>query len=1103
MGNSLNDYRCRIGTFLNNRSRIKVRKCKHEARNSNSGYLIIRPVFLLILSVLINQTALDNSIYFKQSQHSIIPAGRSDILHHYSEEILNNNFEAKYKYGNKQKNGLKIMHWNAGGKHLVNKIQNIDSVINGYKPSFLGISEANLLKKHDLNDVQIENYQLFLSNTINNPNINASRVVVYVHDGIHCKVRHDLMNDKFSSIWLEVSLPRQKKFLVCHAYRDWQYLKQEDDESKSINAQLERWEQFLDQWEAALETDMECIVLGDLNIDHTKWTRKDLDQNCITKKLKPLIVSLFERILPYGMVQCTKGPTRFESNSTPSGLDHFWTSNPNKLSDVHSYFQGSSDHKLITGTRYTKSIVRNSRYVKKRSYKNFSPQLFIQAVRQISWWELYSCDDADEAVSIFTQKLTNILDEMAPIKKYQIHPKYAPWLSESTKELMKERDLSQKKAAKSGKNDDWKDFKKLRNNVNGILKKEKINWQSDRLENCSTTSDTWRMVKNWLGWNKGGSPSQLVINGELKSKPKELANCMNEFFVRKVDDLRRKIPACRESPLEKVKELMKGRKCSFKIQAVHPEVVSDIIKKLKNSKSCGLDNIDSYILKLACDELTPGITHIVNLSISGSHFPTPWKNSKVIPLFKKEDATIPKNYRPVSLLPILSKILERAVYNQLIKYLEDNQLLHPSHHGFRKSHNTTTALLEMYANWVEAAEQDKITAVVMLDLSAAFDLVDKEILIEKLKLYGLEESSASWMNSYLSERNQQVYLDGELSKSLPVNIGVPQGSILGPILYCILVNDLPELAHNHDAAEQSPTLWNTNCISCGGISCFADDSTMSISGVDPDLLTRKLEEKYKLITEYMASNRLVLNTDKTHLLVMTSKKKHQRHGDYGIFLDTGSEIISPQDHEKLLGCIISSDFTWNDHLVNNESSLQRQLTSRINALRKISHSASFETRKMIANGIVMSRIIYVMQVWGGTKDYLIKTLQILQNKAARFVTKLDIYTSQKKLLLQCGWLSVRQLVEYHSLVLIFKSNLEKKPVFLQKYLTKTFTYRTRAASTGCIVANQKTTKDISKESFIIKSTKMWNVLPPQIKQATTMQEFKRTLRAWIRINVPQ
>ena len=409
----------------------------------------------------------------------------------------------------------------------------------------------------------------------------------------------------------------------------------------------------------------------------------------------------------------------------------------------------------------------------------------------------------------------------------------------------------------------------------------------------------------------------------------------------------------------------------------------------------------------------------------------------------------------------------------------------------------------MYANWVEAAEQDKITAVVMLDLSAAFDLVDKEILIEKLKLYGLEESSASWMDSYLSGRNQQVYLDGELSKSLPVNIGVPQGSILGPILYCILVNDLPELAHNHATDDHSPSFWNNHCNTCGGISCFADDSTLSVSSSDPELLTGKIEEKYEEITEYMASNRLVLNSDKTHLLVMASRKKHKKNGDYGIYLNTGSEIISPQAHEKLLGCTISSDFTWNEHLVNSESSLQRQLTSRINALRKISHSASFETRKMIANGIVMSRIIYVIQVWGGTKDYLIKTLQILQNKAARFVTKLDIFTSQKTLLLQCGWLSVQQLVEYHSLVLVFKSKLEKKPVFLQKYLSKPFNYRTRASSTGCIVLNEKTTSDISKDSFLLKSTKMWNLLPPHIKQAATHQEFKWKVKAWIKLNVAQ
>ena len=135
-------------------------------------------------------------------------------------------------------------------------------------------------------------------------------------------------------------------------------------------------------------------------------------------------------------------------------------------------------------------------------------------------------------------------------------------------------------------------------------------------------------MKNWLGWNSGGPPSQLVINGELKNKPKEMADCMNDFFVQKVNELRARIPACRVDPLDRVKLAMKDRNCSLQLKAVHPEEVSKIIKGMKTSKTCGLDNIDSYVLKLACEELTPGITHIVNLSISERKFPALWKNSK-------------------------------------------------------------------------------------------------------------------------------------------------------------------------------------------------------------------------------------------------------------------------------------------------------------------------------------------------------------------------------------------------------------------------------------------------------------------------------------------
>ena len=188
------------------------------------------------------------------------------------------------------------------------------------------------------------------------------------------------------------------------------------------------------------------------------------------------------------------------------------------------------------------------------------------------------------------------------------------------------------------------------------------------------------------------------------------------------------------------------------------------------------------------------------------------------------------------------------------------------------------------------------------------------------------------------------------------------------------MNDLPELVHNHEPGDDSPAFWNTHCRTCGGITCFADDSSVTRSNSEPEILNLE-KEQYKEISDYMASNKLVLNSDKTHLLVMASEQNHKKHGNFGILLDTGRETIFPQDHEKLLGVNISSNFTWNEHLKNNEFSVHRQITSRINALKKISHSASFQDRKMIANGIVISRIIYAIQLWSGTSNYLIEMLQ--------------------------------------------------------------------------------------------------------------------------------
>ena len=180
----------------------------------------------------------------------------------------------------------------------------------------------------------------------------------------------------------------------------------------------------------------------------------------------------------------------------------------------------------------------------------------------------------------------------------------------------------------------------------------------------------------------------------------------------------------------------------------------------------------------------------------------------------------------------------------------------------------------------------------------------------------------------------------------------------------------------------------------------------------------------------MINNRLVINSDKTHLLVMASSRKHKIHQNYGITLNTGAEIIEPQNHEKLLGGFISNDLTWKENLKDNEKSLFRIVTTRINALSKICRISSFKTRKMIANGIFMSKIIYLIQLWSGSPQYLINFLQKLQNRAARLVTKKNVFTPVKILLQQCGWLSIKQLMFYHNILQIYKTKITKKPVYL-------------------------------------------------------------------------
>lgn len=351
------------------------------------------------------------------------------------------------------------------------------------------------------------------------------------------------------------------------------------------------------------------------------------------------------------------------------------------------------------------------------------------------------------------------------------------------------------------------------------------------------------------------------------------------------------------------------------------------------------------------------------------------------------------------------------------------------------------------------------------------------------------------MKSYLTGRRQQVYVDGSLSDPALLEAGVPQGSILGPLLYIIFTNDLPEVTHNH--LNNNSTFYNTDCKECGSICCFADDSSLSVSGKSAEDINEKIRDKFEMVEQYMTRNKLVLNSNKTHLLVMATSKQHKKHDNFGVYLDTGNEQIEPIDNEKLLGCRVSNNFKFNHHIREDQKSMSNILASRINALRKVSISAPFKVRKMIAEGIIISNIIYIT-VYGASSEYLLTVLQVIQNSAARCVTRLGWNTRVSVLLLQCGWLSVRQMVFYHTVVQLFKIKKFKKPSYLFDKFSSEFPLRTRLAEGNRIRETETIKSDERRKSFIPRATRAWNSLPVTIRNIQTLDKFKKEMKTYVK-----
>ena len=431
---------------------------------------------------------------------------------------------------------------------------------------------------------------------------------------------------------------------------------------------------------------------------------------------------------------------------------------------------------------------------------------------------------------------------------------------------------------------------------------ERTYYQNELLACKGNMRKSWKIIKDII--NKNSKKSQklpkITINGQLCENPQNIAEAFNKYFANIGSTLDRKIPHSNEYPLKFIKS---NHTINLFLEPTTTSEIDKIIDKLKNC-AVGWDQLPAFIFKENKDPLSGILNHIMNLSLEQGTFPNELKKANIIPIFKAGETDIIGNYRPVSLLTTVSKVFERAMYNRLISFITQQKILYSLQFGFREGHGTHMAILKFLDNIIDSLDRGDYAATIFLDFSKAFDTVNHHILLQKLSHYGIRGTANKWFESYLSNRSQFCTFGGKQSDEAIISCGVPQGSILGPLLFLIYINDLGTIFQNLSTV------------------LFADDSNLIASGNSIETLERKINQDIPLLTKWLQTNRLSLNIKKTHVMVFGRKSKNQTN-DLSVTIEgTKLEIVK---HTKFLGVILDNEINWKQHILHISQKLSKSL----------------------------------------------------------------------------------------------------------------------------------------------------------------------------------
>ncbi|MEW8546816.1 MAG: reverse transcriptase family protein [Candidatus Thiodiazotropha sp.] len=942
--------------------------------------------------------------------------------------------------------GFRMGHINVQG--ITNKTDQIRMLLESDKNAIhvLGLSETKLNAIHPSSAFEVNGYQKpFRRDRETN---SGGGLLVYVKDGISCSRRTDLEHDQLECIWLEIKPNKSKSFLLGNIYRP-------------PNSSVHWNSVFEDCIENILREEKELYIIGDINRDllnvHIKnaWT---------------------EYMEPFGLTQLVSEATRVTSDSQTL-IDHVYANCPENVSSTHVSKIGLSDHYPIFFTRkmHVHPPKSNHFSISYRSFNNFDEAKFIEDLQSVPWDTIKLFDDTDDIMEAWLDLFLQVVDKHVPIKQHRVKHKTQPqWMSPEILDAIKCRDRY-----KSVGNET--EYKIWRNKCVKLIHKSKKSKYQTFIDNNKGNPGSIYKIFQEVGAGKGlhrkSNITSVKVGDFLFEDSLEIANEFNDFFVNIASKLKEPIISTNHDKLQAFCQERLPAGTKFLIPLIEREKVLKFLSNIDISKATGTDMIGPRLLKLASPYIVDEICFICNHSITSSVFPSKWKEAKVSPLYKSGPHEDLNNYRPISILPTLSKVLEKHVHDSLSKFLQQHELLHRTQSGFRAGHSCETALVNMIDSWLNAIDNSKLIGIVLVDFKKAFDLVDHQILKNKLKIYGINDEALRWFNNYLSDRKQQVTINNCKSNFQSISCGVPQGSILGPLLFLLFINDLPLYTRKVHT------------------DLYADDTTLYDIQDSMEQIENNLQAALNNLHVWCKENGMSLNSSKTKVMLVTSTQKRQRLVSNSLDLKFNNDPLNNISNDKILGVFVDNNLAWTDHTKH----LAKKIASSIWLLSKIKRYLSKVHRVQFYKSYIQPHIDFCNIVWASSSESNKLKIFKLQKRACKVILDYkvdDLSEAMKSLKI----MSVFDRLYLRKAKFMFKVYNNDAP----SYISENFTLRSnvntsinlRSLATGCFIPPKPRT-EYFKHSMRYSGCLVWNNLPEEVKNAPTIDTFHNRCLKWL------